>query len=194
MSSGFLLSWQTPHLFLTWLKFDCISTTCWILLYWGTWNILEWSHLLWLTLKIHLDHLCSISRYSLMEFTKLYNTERAPTHRKSVSRSRILRTRQPQSPSQQLPNSWVQHNLPCTSHLRGPSICPVAWAISSTLLTAYNQSQRTQNPGTRVPRQANRWSRAIEPHIQILQQIVVPFFPQSVAEVAGGMSSTLNTE
>lgn len=185
---------KQTHLFLTWLEFDCISTTCWILLYWGTWNILERSHLLWLTLKIHLHHLCSKSRYSPMEFTKLYNTERAPTHRKSASRSCIRRTHQPQSPSHQLPNSWAQHNLPCTSHLRGPSICPVAWAISSTRLTAYNQSQRRRDPGTIVPRQANRWCRAIEPRIRILQQSFVSFFPPSVAGVAGGMSSTVNTE
>ena len=134
------------------------------------------------------DHLCSIFRYSPMVFTKLYNTERAPTHRKSGSRSCILRTHQPQSPSRQLPNSWAQHNPPCTSHLRGPSICPVAWAISSTLLTAYNQSHHARNPGTRAPRQANRWSRAIEPHIRILQQSFVLFFSQSVAGLAEGIS------
>ena len=181
MFSGFLLSWQTTHLFLTWLHVDCISTTSWLLLYWGMWNILEWYHLLWRTLNIYLDHLCSISRYSSMEFTKVQNTEQDPTHRKPVSRSRILHTHRPRSPSRQLPNSWAQHSLHCTSHLSGPSICPVVWAMSSPLSTAYNQS-------------ILRWSWTInEPHIRIRIQSLVPFFSRSVPGVAGGIDKWRST-
>lgn len=81
---------KQTHLFLTWLEFDCISTTCWILLYWATWSILERSHLLWLTLKIHLVIICArypgTHQWSLQSCT----TPSVPQHTGSPSLARVF--------------------------------------------------------------------------------------------------------